>query len=91
MNREAPRYRISIRQHARPVPFRGEVLRSLVRRALRFLGGPAADLRILVVAGGGMERGKREVCEVADKSLLSFPPGAGIRWRAVRPPSHGRG
>ena len=74
MNREAPRYRISIRQHARPVPFRGEVLRSLVRRALRFLGVPAADLRILVVGDGEMERWNREFLgRTGTTNVISFP------------------
>ena len=74
MIRGAPRYRISIRQHARPVPFRGEVLRSLVRRALRVLGVPEADLRILVVGDGEMERWNREFLgRTGTTNVISFP------------------
>ena len=74
MSRGAPRYRISIRQHVRPVPFRGEVLRSLVRRSLRFLGVPAADLRILVVGDGEMERWNREFLgRAGTTNVISFP------------------
>jgi probable rRNA maturation factor len=74
LSRRAPRYRISVRQTVRPIPFRGEVLRSLVRRALGILEVPRADLRILVVGDEDMERWNREFLgRAGTTNVISFP------------------
>ncbi len=74
MSGEAQRYRISIRQHARPVPFRGDVLRALVRRSFRILGLSGADVRILIVGDEEMERWNREFLgRAGTTNVLSFP------------------
>lgn len=58
----------------RPTPFRGEVLRSLVRRVLGILRVPKADLRILVVGDGDMERWNREFLgRAGTTNVISFP------------------
>ena len=72
--------RISIRQHLRPVPFRGERLRALVRKALRRVATGAADLRILVVGDADMREWNRKFLNrPRTTNVLSFPeeePGA---------------
>ena len=74
MSRKTPRYRISVRQTVRPIPFRGEVLRSLVRRALGILEVPRADLRILVVGDRDIERWNREFLgRAGTTNVISFP------------------
>lgn len=74
MSRTAPRYRVSVRQEVRPAPFRGDVLRALVRRALRFLGVAGADLRILVVGDEEMEQWNREFLgREGTTNVISFP------------------
>lgn len=66
--------RISIRQHLRPAPFRGDRLRSLVRKALRRIAPAAADVRILVVGDGEMERWNREFLgRNRTTNVISFP------------------
>jgi rRNA maturation RNase YbeY len=66
--------RISIRQHLRPVPFRGERLRALVRKALRHVAPGAADLRILVVGDADMrEWNRRFLNRPRTTNVLSFP------------------
>lgn len=74
MSRRASRYRISVRQHVRPAPFRGDLLRGLIRRALRILGVGEADLRILVVGDEEMERMNREFLgRGRTTNVISFP------------------
>ncbi len=74
MNRSTARHRISVRQHVRPVPFRGERLRSLVGKAARRLGEGPADLRILVVDDPEMERWNREFLgRSGTTNVISFP------------------
>jgi probable rRNA maturation factor len=74
VSRGAQRYRISIRQDIRPAPFRSDVLRILVRRALRFLHLSGADLRILVVGDEEMERWNREFLgRQGTTNVISFP------------------
>ncbi len=74
MSRETSRYRISIRQHIRPILFRGDVLRVLVRKALGILGVPRADLRILVVGDGEMEQWNRKFLgRTGTTNVISFP------------------
>jgi len=66
--------RISIRQHLRPVPFRGERLRALVRKALWHVASGAADLRILVVGDADMrEWNRRFLNRPRTTNVLSFP------------------
>ena len=72
--RAAPRYRISIRQDVRPAPLHGELLRRLVRRALRVLAVEGADLRILVVEDAEMERWNRTFLgHGGTTTVISFP------------------
>lgn len=74
MSRGTPRTRISLRQNVRPVPFRGDVLRGLVRKAIRFLGVSGADIRILVVGDEEMARWNREFLgREGTTNVLSFP------------------
>lgn len=74
MSRGAPRYRVSIRQHLRPAPLRTDALRALIRRALRFLEVPGADLRILAVDDAEMEGRNREFLgRAGTTNVLSFP------------------
>ena len=69
-----PTVRVSVRQHVRPAPLRSEALRALVRRALRVLQVPAADLRILAVDDEEMERHNREFLgRPGTTNVLSFP------------------
>jgi probable rRNA maturation factor len=66
--------RISIRQRLRPVPFRGERLRALVRKALRHVAAGAADLRILVVGDADMREWNRKFLHrPRTTNVLSFP------------------
>ena len=74
MSRGAQRHRVSIRQNIRPALFRGEVLRALVRRALRILHLSGADVRILVVGDEEMERWNREFLgRPGTTTVISFP------------------
>lgn len=74
MRRDAPMVRVSVRQHVRPAPLRAEALRTLVRRALRVLKVPAADLRILAVNDEEMERHNREFLgRPGTTNVISFP------------------
>ncbi len=74
MSRGSLRYRVSIRQHVRPAPLRPEALRALVRRALRFLEVPGADLRILAVDDEEMERHNRQFLgRAGTTNVISFP------------------
>jgi len=71
---DAPMVRISVRQHVRPAPLRSEALRTLVRRALRILEVPAADLRILAVDDEEMERHHRAFLgRAGTTNVISFP------------------
>lgn len=66
--------RVSIRQHLRPVPFRGGRLRALVRKALASIAPGAADLRILVVGDAEMrEWNRRFLNRPRTTNVLSFP------------------
>lgn len=77
MKRGSARNRISVRQHARPAPFRGDVVRALVRKALKVLGVSGADLRILVVGDEEMERWNRMFLgRAGTTNVLSFPEAA---------------
>lgn len=68
------RRRISIRQHLRPVPFRGDRLRALVRKVLASVAPGAADLRILVVGDAEMrEWNRRFLNRPRTTNVLSFP------------------
>ena len=66
--------RVSVRQHVRPAPFRGDAVKALVRKALRVLGVSGADLRILVVGDEEMERWNREFLgRAGTTNVISFP------------------
>lgn len=68
------RYRVSIRQHPRPAPFRGTELRSLVRKALARLTPPDADLRILVVDDPDMTQWNRKFLgRPRTTNVIAFP------------------
>lgn len=85
MSRKASRYRISVRQHIRPAPFRGDLLRTLVRRAVRILGVAEADLRILVVGDEEMERMNREYLRrKGTTNVISFPEEDSGKGRTFR-------
>ncbi len=72
--RAAPRFRISIRQDVRPAPFRGNLLRRLVRRAVKVLAVEGADLRILVVEDAEMKRCNRAFLgRAGTTTVISFP------------------
>ncbi|MDH3383427.1 MAG: rRNA maturation RNase YbeY [Deltaproteobacteria bacterium] len=74
MPRAAPRFRISIRQDVRPAPFHGNLLRRLVRRAVKVLAVEGADLRILVVEDAEMERCNRTFLgRAGTTTVISFP------------------
>ena len=74
MTGRSPSRRISIRQHLRPVPFRGERLRALVRKALQRVAPGAADLRILVVGDADMRDANfRVLRRPRTTNVLSFP------------------
>jgi len=74
MQSARPAYRISVRQHPRPAPFRGERIRALIRKALAFLAPQAADLRILVVDDAEMKRWNREYLgRSRTTNVISFP------------------
>lgn len=85
MSRRASRYRISVRQHVRPAPFRGDRLRTLIRRAVRILGVAEADLRILVVADEEMGRMNREYLgRKGTTNVISFPEEDAGKGRTFR-------
>jgi probable rRNA maturation factor len=66
--------RVSIRQHLRPLPFRGDLLRSLVRKVLTRMDPPAADVRILVVGDEDMKRWNRAFLgKSGTTNVISFP------------------
>ena len=68
------RISISVRQKVRPAPFRGSVLRALLRRALRVMGVAEADIRVLVVGDGEMARWNRDFLgRPGTTTVLSFP------------------
>lgn len=71
---------ISLQQRPRPAPFRGRILKGLVREALELLGAAGADLRILVVGDAAMARANRRFLDQeGTTTVLSFPeeaPGA---------------
>jgi probable rRNA maturation factor len=72
--RAATRFRVSIRQDVRPVPFNGDLLRRLVRRAMTVLAVEGADLRILVVEDAEMERCNRAFFgRTGTTTVISFP------------------
>ena len=72
--RSATRFRVSIRQDVRPVPFNGNLLRRLVRRAITVLAVEGADLRILVVEDAEMERCNRTFFgRTGPTTVISFP------------------
>ncbi len=77
------RFAVSVRQHLRPLPFCGERIRALVRRALVRLGAEDADVRVLVVDDGDMERWNREFLKrTGTTNVIAFPDDA---------PGHARG
>lgn len=85
MNRGTQRNRISLRQNMRPVPFRGDVLRGLVRKAFRFLGLSGADIRILVVGDEEMARWNRKFLgREGTTNVLSFPEEENGKGRSSR-------
>lgn len=66
--------RISILQHLRPVPFRRDRLRALVRKALAQVAPFASDLRILVVDDGDMRAwNRRFLHRFRTTNVISFP------------------
>jgi len=66
--------RISIRQHLRPVPFRRDRLKALVRKALAKIAPAAADLRILVVDDADMRAWNRRFLNRSrTTNVISFP------------------
>ncbi len=66
--------RISVRQHIRPQPFRGDRLRSLVRKAVTRIGAASADVRILVVGDADMEEWNRKFLgRPRTTNVISFP------------------
>lgn len=69
-----PSRRISIQQRLRPVPFRHERLRALVRKALSRVPHGAADLRLLVVDDADMaDWNRRFLNRPWTTNVLSFP------------------
>lgn len=67
-------HRISIMQHLRPVPFRSDRLRGLVRRALAQVSPLASDLRILVVDDAAMrDWNRRFLNRSRTTNVISFP------------------
>lgn len=81
------RFTVSVRQHLRPRPFRGERLRALVRRALARLAAAEGDVRILVVGDEDMERWNREFLgRAGTTNVIAFPddaPGEAPRDRVA--------
>lgn len=74
MSGRPPSRRISIQQRLRPVPFRHERLRALVRKALSRVPHVAADLRVLVVGDTDMEEWNRRFLNRPwTTNVLSFP------------------
>ena len=70
----SPVRRVSVRQHLRPPPFRGDRLRALVRRALTRIAPASADVRILVVGDEDMERWNRVFLgRPRTTNVISFP------------------
>ncbi len=68
---------VSVRQHARPRPVRGERIRGFARRALARLGAAEADVRILVVDDGEMERYNRDfLARAGTTNVIAFPEDA---------------
>ncbi|MGE5189827.1 MAG: rRNA maturation RNase YbeY [Gemmatimonadota bacterium] len=68
---------MSVRQHPRPRPFRGERLRALVRQALARLPAAAADVRVLVVGDDEMARWNREFLgRGGTTNVIAFPEEA---------------
>ncbi|MDA8121123.1 MAG: rRNA maturation RNase YbeY [Deltaproteobacteria bacterium] len=66
--------RVSVRQHLRPPPLRGDRLRALVRRALTRIGPASADVRVLVVGDEDMERWNRAFLgRPRTTNVISFP------------------
>ena len=66
--------RVSIRQHVRPVPFRGDRLKALVRKALTRVAPGDADLRILVVGDADMrDWNRRFLNRPRTTNVLTFP------------------
>jgi probable rRNA maturation factor len=69
-----PSGRISIQQRLRPVPFRHERLRALVRKALARVPHGTADLRVLVVDDADMIKwNNRFLNRPWTTNVLSFP------------------
>ncbi len=87
MNAIRRHFEISIRQHLRPPPLRGERIRALVRRALSGLDAADADVRVLVVDDADMERWNREFLgRSGTTNVIAFPddaPGEGRRGRVA--------
>ncbi len=78
-------FEISVRQHLRPRPLRGERIRALVRRTLSRLDAAEADVRVLVVDDADMERWNREFLERSGTTnVLAFPDDAPGEARAGR-------
>jgi len=68
---------VSVRQHLRPPPLRGQRIRALVRRALSRLAAAEADVRVLVVGDDDMERWNREFLKRAGTTnVIAFPDDA---------------
>lgn len=76
-------FAVSVRQHLRPAPVRGERIRALVRRALSRLDAAEADLRVLVVGDDDMARWNREFLGRArTTNVIAFPDEAPGKARA---------
>lgn len=75
------RFAVSVRQHLRPAPLRGERVRALVRRALSAIGAAEADVRVLAVGDDDMARWNREFLgRAGTTNVIAFPdesPGEG--------------
>ena len=75
--RPGKRRGISLQQRLRPAPFRGRILRRLVRNALDLLDAAGADLRILVVGDAEMARANlRFLGHEGTTTVLTFPEEA---------------
>ncbi len=78
-------FEVSVRQHLRPRPLCGERIRALVRRALSRLDAGEADVRVLFVDDGDMERWNREFLKRnGTTNVIAFPDDAPGEARAGR-------
>jgi probable rRNA maturation factor len=71
------RYRVSVRQHLRPAPLSGRILKRYVLSALERLPAAGADVRIRVVGDAEITRMNREFLgRNRPTNVISFPDSA---------------